>query len=437
MRQIATILKTILLFLTSVAYGQTSTPVDITIDRSGVLLKGKFYISEGEGKFPTVILLHGFPGNELDVLGLGGELSQADINVMTFNYSGTHQSQGLYSFENTQKDIQSAFQFLHQPQNISKYKVDTSRVYLGGYSYGGGMALTYAANHSEIADVFSIAGTDHGEFFREYMRNGQFKQMIDTMFEQLAAPSGPVRFPEGGMPKDLAEKNIAEADSTIDLRRSTPLLAQKNILLVGAWDDVNVTMDHHILPLYRALKKEQAQNVKIVAFQDSHAFKQSRAELAWAIIEWIEAVPETTARKALAERFFRGVWGCDPSVVDDLAAADIVVSYPIFQSLYNSPTIRGRKAVKDLSANFCKTWTDAQVTIHEAVAQGDRVVLLWSFQARNVGPTRNGQQPTNREHSWGGITFFRFDKANKIVAEIGEESEPGPFERAGAGDAVK
>lgn len=294
MRQISRIFKTILLFLTSVvvAHSQTLTPIFISIDRSDVLLKGKFYVSEGEGTFPTVILLPGLPGNEKDVLGLGSELSEAGINVMTFNYSGTYKSQGQNSFDNTQKDIQAAFQFLHQPKNISKYKVDTTHVYLGGWSYGGGMALTYAANHPEIADVFSIAGTDHGEFFREYMRNHEFKQMIDTMFEQLAAPSGPVRFAEGGMPKDVIEQTIAEADSTIDLRRSAPLLAQKNILLVGAWDDVMVTMDHHILPLYRALKENRAQNVKIVAFQDNHALEQSRAELARTIIDWIEAVSE-------------------------------------------------------------------------------------------------------------------------------------------------
>jgi len=292
MRQIVTIFNVILLLLTSVAYSQTSIPADILIDRSGVLLKGKFYISEGEGKFPTVILLHGFPGNETDVLGLGSELSQAGINVMTFNYSGTHKSQGLYSFENTQKDIQAAFRFLHQPQNISKYKVDTKRVYLGGYSYGGGMALTYAANHPEIAVVFSIAGTDHGEFFREYFRNKEFAVMIDGMFEQLKAPSGPVRFAEGTMPKETTPEIIAESDSTIDLRRSAPLLAQKDILLIGGWDDQNVTIDHHILPLYRALNNMKAKNVEIVAFQDDHAFRNSRAELAQTIIQWLKTAHE-------------------------------------------------------------------------------------------------------------------------------------------------
>jgi hypothetical protein len=54
-------------------------------------------------------------------------------------------------------------------------------------------------------------------------------------------------------------------------------------------------------------------------------------------------------RVALAERFFRGVYACDPSVVDDLAGDDIVVSYPIFEKLFNTSAIRGREAVKDFA----------------------------------------------------------------------------------------
>ena len=49
---------------------QAIEPEDITINRTGVLLKGKFYVAKGEGIFPTIILLPGFPGNETDVLGI-------------------------------------------------------------------------------------------------------------------------------------------------------------------------------------------------------------------------------------------------------------------------------------------------------------------------------------------------------------------------------
>jgi len=38
------------------------------------------------------------------------------------------------------------------------------------------------------------------------------------------------------------------------------------------------------------LKKEKAQNVKIVAFQDDHSLKNCRDELAQTIIEWLRNV---------------------------------------------------------------------------------------------------------------------------------------------------
>ncbi len=68
-----------LLLIFTFTYSQPSNPLDITIDRDGIQLKGKFYIPEGTGVFPTVILLHGFPGGEMDVLGIGKKLSEVGI----------------------------------------------------------------------------------------------------------------------------------------------------------------------------------------------------------------------------------------------------------------------------------------------------------------------------------------------------------------------
>jgi hypothetical protein len=143
--------------------------------------------------------------------------------------------------------------------------------------------------------------------------------------------------------------------------------------------------------------------------------------------------------KAHAEHFFRGVYGCDPTVVDELAADSIVVSYPIFERLYNTSAFRGREAVREFAERFCSRWADAQFAFHEAVAEEDRVVLLWSFSARFVGSETNqpGQPPINQEQSWGGITLYRFNEAGRIVAEIGEESAPGPFEREAVAESVK
>ena len=147
------------------------------------------------------------------------------------------------------------------------------------------------------------------------------------------------------------------------------------------------------------------------------------------LLSGCSGIGNTQEQKALAERYFRGIYGCDSTVVDDLAAVNITVSYPIFQKMFNKPAIRGRDSVRHFASHFCSRWNGAKIVFHEAVAESNKVVLVWSFKASNVGSIQPGAPPSGQEKSWGGITLIRFNKAGEIEAEIGEESEPGPIER--------
>jgi dienelactone hydrolase len=82
---------------------QVNTVSEISFSRDEIILHGRFFKAEGTGPFTTVIILPGFPGNPTDVLSLGRMLSQNGINVITFNYCGTYQSQGEFSFEKRAK----------------------------------------------------------------------------------------------------------------------------------------------------------------------------------------------------------------------------------------------------------------------------------------------------------------------------------------------
>lgn len=277
----------ILFFLTNVLFAQQENFERVKISQDDIDLNGIIFPVRGEGPYPVVLLLRGFPGGESDIFGIGEKFQQSGILTLTFNYSGTYGSEGDYTMENTSKDIDAAFEFLTTKENVVRYNIDTSKFYLGGYSYGGGMALTYAAKNPQIKKIFSIAGTDHGEFFREYFLNDNFAKMIDEMFDQLKAPNGPVRFMKGKLPKETTQEDVAAADFTIDLRKCAPLIANRKILLIAGFDDPMVTMENHMLPLYRALQNENAENVRFVAFQDNHSFRKYREEIAWTILNWI------------------------------------------------------------------------------------------------------------------------------------------------------
>jgi dienelactone hydrolase len=269
----------ILLSGAGVVYGQ---PVSVSFNSDGFALKGGFYPAEGKGPFATVLLLQGFPGNEGDLLGLAERISASGMNAFTFNYRGIHKSEGRYSLENTIGDIQAALEYLHTVETIREFNIDTSDIILCGYSYGGGMALTFAASHSEIRRIISIAGTDHGEFIREYLRKESMAAMINEMFDELKAPEGPVRF-DG----HVALQELIDNEDVYDLRLSAPKLADRDILLIGGWEDVNITIENHLLPLYRALRKENAPSVEFIVYHTDHSFKNAREKLAEDIIEWI------------------------------------------------------------------------------------------------------------------------------------------------------
>ncbi len=275
------------------SFGQTvtRTPDDITFQNQGHSLKGKFYRGGTTGPALTLILLQGFPGNQQDVLGLGQKLATAGVNVLTFNYSGTHKSEGEFTMSNTLTDIQTAYDYLHQSDIVRRFHVDTSQVVLGGYSYGGGMALTYASHHSEIRRVISIAGTDHGEFAREYLRNPQMAQTMDSVFDKLKTPEGPIHFEGRGVLKKLAAN-----PAPFDLRLSANNLASRDILLIGGWEDEQVTIDHTLLPFYRALKKAGASKIRFLTYHTGHSFRAVREELAAQLIQWMQADTVNTLR---------------------------------------------------------------------------------------------------------------------------------------------
>jgi predicted esterase len=119
---------------------------------------------------------------------------------------------------------------------------------------------------------------------REYKRNPVFAEIIDAMFEELKPPTGPVRFVS-----ESPIEVLAQNPAPYDLRLNAAAVADRDILLIAAWDDPIVTIEHHILPLYRALVDANAGKVEIAAFQDNHELERSREELAATIVRWVKS----------------------------------------------------------------------------------------------------------------------------------------------------
>ncbi len=280
------LLSIIWIFLTDYRPVFSQEPENITIERDSVLLKGKFYKAPGDDNKPVVILLQGSPGNTYDVLGLGKSLSMSGINAMTFNYSGSHNSTGTFSFPNCQADIGATFRFLHRPDVVGKFRIDTTAIIIAGYSFGGGQATAYAIRHKEVKRLISIAGVDWGIFFDQYRSDPDMKNSLDASIDKSIS-DGIFRFEPGCLFKDIGSgKSIL--DPSFYTARNAASLAEKDFLIICGLNDANVTMDEYILPLYNALQDAKAKNVQLSSFEDDHSFSLSREKISQTICDWVK-----------------------------------------------------------------------------------------------------------------------------------------------------
>ncbi|MGD8586049.1 MAG: alpha/beta fold hydrolase [Chloroflexota bacterium] len=254
--------------------------IPIAFECHGDTIRGAFHPAEEALSAPIVLLLRGFPPYEDSPFA--DRLTKRDIHVVTIDFRGALQSDGVFTLSNVQEDIQAAIAFLQQDGVLAPYGFDADQLILGGTSFGGGMALAYAVWHPEIKRIFSLAGNDFGDFARQYKRDPDFASMTDAMFEELWTSSDTVRL------GNRTVKELLDDPRPYDLRLNAPALADRDILLIGGWDDHEVTIEDRILPFYRALKEAGAQTVQIAAVQDDHSFEKCGQEVVELIVRWLK-----------------------------------------------------------------------------------------------------------------------------------------------------
>jgi dipeptidyl aminopeptidase/acylaminoacyl peptidase len=260
------------------------TPVKIDLYSNGNKLNADFYQVTGDAQYPTFILLPGMPGGEGDIFGLGKKLSSSGINVLIFNFQGTHSSEGTNSFENSMEDVGAAHVFLKKKENIESFNIDTTNIVAGGWSYGGAMALTAAIYNPEIKRIISIAGADESVFARRFESDPEFYKMFYQMMNEITYPKGPIK---RDIDIESAFDNFLNNQNNYDLVKHADALKNRDILLLGGWKDQNIVLEDHILPLYRKLQELNAEHVKIKVFDTNHGFTNVREELAETITNWI------------------------------------------------------------------------------------------------------------------------------------------------------
>ena len=130
--------------------------VELQIQSGELTMYGFAYTADGKGPHPTVILLHGLPGNERS-LDLAQNIRRAGYNVIYFNYRGTWGSKGTFGFQNAIDDAGAVVDYLTDSINIEKLRVDTTKIALAGHSMGAGIALLTGLKDQRIKSIVGVS----------------------------------------------------------------------------------------------------------------------------------------------------------------------------------------------------------------------------------------------------------------------------------------
>jgi len=252
---------------------------EIALESGGERLNGLLYIAAGVGPHPSVLLLHGNPGNERN-LDLAQAVRRAGYTVLFFDYRGNWGSGGMFSRTHALEDVHAALGWVRSGATARQFRIDTSRVALVGHSMGGWLALMAAAADSRVTCVGALDSRNVGAYGRLLRRNRSTDSALVVANDSLTAPGAPYRA-EGGGAGLVAEMKANAEDWDVTARARA--LSDRAILLVGA------TFKADQDSLATALERVGARRVTALAWQTDHSFSDRRVALGRTVVAWLRS----------------------------------------------------------------------------------------------------------------------------------------------------
>jgi pimeloyl-ACP methyl ester carboxylesterase len=244
----------------------------------GALLNAIVYVAAGAGPHPTVVLLHGFPGNERN-LDLAQSLRRAGWNVLYFNYRGAWGSPGDFSFTHCLEDAQTAIAYLRDPANAKRLRTDPANLVLVGHSMGGFVARYVGAHDPAIKAIVLISAADMvGR--AATLKPGTESYAIPIIAKGLAAEGmAPLA---GTTPEILAKEVLANrADWTpVPL---APMLASRPLLVLTSDDGLAPSND----AVTAAIKQAGGKQVQTLHLATDHSYSDQRIALQQSVLTFL------------------------------------------------------------------------------------------------------------------------------------------------------
>lgn len=272
----------------------------VLIPSHGDGMNALLMLAAGAGPKPTLLLLHGLPGNEQN-LDVAQAARRAGWNVLTMHYRGSWGSPGRFSLAGAADDVDAAMAFLRDPAHARAWGIDTARLVVGGHSMGGFLAARYAARHADgdgsVIGAILIDPANWGQTGKAVLAHPEQRQ------DRIAAMGDDFGNALAGTDAAALMAEIERHARDWDLLDDAPRLAHVPVLLLGA-ERGNARGAAALADAVRArgagdgaldARQKTASNLDFRTMPTDHAFIDHRIALATAIVDWLDARRQAAA----------------------------------------------------------------------------------------------------------------------------------------------
>jgi pimeloyl-ACP methyl ester carboxylesterase len=240
------------------------------IPSGGVAINGVAYVPAGAGPHPTVVLLHGLPGNEKN-LDLAQVMRRAGWTVVTFNYRGSWGSPGTFSFKGNLDDAKAVLAYVRDPANAAKLAADPKRIVIMGHSMGGWVASQVGAADPDLAGVVLISAADVGR-----LGAAPLPVRLMTARENMESLAGVTSVSMAQQMAALTAYSFAAA---------APGLSKRPLLVLTSDDGLAPEAEKLVMDV-----KQRGGRVKVVHAATDHGWNSARVRLETEVLTWLETL---------------------------------------------------------------------------------------------------------------------------------------------------
>ena len=242
------------------------------VPSGGVEINALAYLAAGPGPHPTIIICHGWPGNEKN-LDLAQALRRAGWNAVTFNYRGAWGSPGQFRFAQNPEDARAVLAMLRRPDMAARLGIDTSRIVLAGHSMGGWVTAMVASQDQGLAGAILISAANMG-------------LLAGLPADRLEAEAASNSEGLAGTSPALQATELREHAADFDLRPRAAGLARQPLLVLTSDDGLKAATD----PLVAAARAAGGRVSEGHQATD-HSWSDARLALAARVHDWLQALP--------------------------------------------------------------------------------------------------------------------------------------------------